>query len=110
MTRTEDGRPAGTPTTAAGDTEQPSAEEHSSRRDRIVHAGREKSAHLAEQAKTTASHLGEKARTAATQEPKRSWGALAAAVTGVAGIAAGWVVRQRRKARRSWWNRLRRSR
>jgi hypothetical protein len=115
MTRAEDGVPPAAPT-AAGDAEatpeQASTEEHTTRSSRIVQAlsqaGREKSTQLAEQAKTTASHLSDKARTAATQEPKRSWGALAAAVTGAAGIAAGWVVRRRRKARRTWRSQLRR--
>jgi hypothetical protein len=77
---------------------------------RIARAGREKSAQLAGQAKSTARLVTDKTRTAATRGTKRTWGAGTAAVTAVAGLTAGWVIRRRRQARPGWRDRLRRLR
>jgi hypothetical protein len=103
----------GTPTAAGGDGDvKPDAPQDSQQAplsNRITQAGREKSAQIAEQAKTTARDLTGKARTAATQDPKRSWSAVTAAVVAGGGIVAGWAARRRRsRTRRSWWSRLRR--
>jgi hypothetical protein len=105
----------GTPTAAGGDGDaKPDAPQNSEQAPlggRITQAGREKSAQIAEQAKSAARDLSGKAREAAAQGPKRSWGAVTAAVAAGAGIVAGWVVRRRRsRTRRSWWSRLRRTR
>jgi hypothetical protein len=74
---------------------------------RVTQVGREKSARMAEQAKTVARDLSGKACEAAAQEPKRSWGVVTAAVAAGAGIVAGWGVRRRGRTGRSWWSRLR---
>jgi hypothetical protein len=98
------------PSTAAGGDAKPDAPQNSEQAplgDRITQVGREKSAQIAEQAKTAARDLSGKARAAAAQEPKRSWGVVTAAVAAGAGIVAGWVVRRRRRTGRSWWSRLR---
>lgn len=100
------------PSTAAGGDgdakpDAPQNSEQAPLGDRITQVGREKSAQIAEQAKTAARDLSGKARVAATQEPKRSWGAVAAAVAAGTGLVAGWVVRRRRRTGRSWWSRLR---
>jgi hypothetical protein len=103
----------GTPTAAGGDgdarPDAPQGSEQAPLGDRITQVGREKSAQIAEQAKTAARDLSGKAREAAAQDPKRSWGAVTAAVAAGTGIVAGWVARRRRtRTRRSWWSRLRR--
>jgi hypothetical protein len=103
----------GTPAAAAGDAkpDAPQGSEQAPLGDRITQVGREKSAQIAEQAKTAARDLSGKARAAAAQEPKRSWGAVTAAVAAGTGVVAGWVVRRRRsRTRRGWWSRLRRVR
>jgi hypothetical protein len=83
----------GTPAAAVGDAKPnaPQGNEQASLGNRITQAGREKSAQIAEQAKTAARDLSGKARAAATQKRKRSWGAVTAAVAAGAGIMVGWL-------------------